>query len=152
MEEIYIVKGALKKDRKKERKRKYRECDYCSKLISKKNYSKHIYRMHLEKVSKEKQIMIAAKLFIKNTESIINDLSELKILLNEVIKIKVNKKKMMKRLWYRTYKKGIKELTKLLQKKSNNNKEEENYNNDGEGEGEGEENNNNDDDAKMDID
>ena len=150
MEEIHTVKKAIRKDKKKERERKYKECEYCSKLISKKNFSKHIYRMHLEKVSIEKQIMIAAKLFIKNTESIINDLSELKILLNEVIKIKVNKRKMMKRLWYRTYKKSIKELTKLLQKKGNNNKEEENHNNDGEGEGE--ENNNNDDDAKMDID
>ena len=152
MEEIHTVKKAIRKDKKKEREKKYKECEYCSKLISKKNFSKHIYRMHLEKVSIEKQIMIAAKLFNKNTESIINDLSELKILLNEVIKIKVNKRKMMKRLWYRTYKKSIKELTKLLQKKGNNNKEEENHNNDGEGEGEGEENNNNDDDAKMDID
>ena len=151
MEEILIVKKSLKEDKRNERRRKYIRCKYCNKFISKYNYSKHYYRKHSQKNDEEKTIKLEMKKFIKNTNKILDDLSNLKILLTQVIKIKINKRKFVKKIWYKNYKESIKELTKLLEKKNNNNNEEENNNNDKEGEVEVEveESNNNDDDVDM---
>ena len=150
MEDIFIVKNAIRKDKKKDRERKYEKCNYCNNYITKYNYSRHFYRKHYSNVKNgEKRIMIISNLFVKNTDFINDNLSQLNIILSEISKIQINSRKMKKQIWYKTYKKSIKQLTNLLKKNSNNNKEKEKNN---DGEGEGEDNNNNDDDENMDID
>ena len=86
--------------------------------------------MHSQKNDEEQRIKLELKEFIKNTNKILDDLSILKILLIQVIKIKIKKRKLVKKIWYKNYKESIKELTKLLEKKKNNNDEEGNNNND----------------------
>ena len=146
MEDIKIVIKAIKEDKRNDRRRKYILCKYCNKFISKYNFSKHYYRMHFQNITdEEKRIKLEIKEFIKNTNRIFDDLSDLKILLTQVIKIKVNKRKIMKKIWYKNYKETIKELTKLIEKKNNNINEEENNNNNEEGE----ESSNNEDDVDL---
>ena len=147
MEDIKIVVNAIKEDKRNERRRKYIKCKYCNKFISKYNYSKHFKRIHdRNNNNQEKRIMLASKKFIKNTNKIIDDLSELKTLLTQIIKIRITKRKLVKKIWYKNYKQSIKQLTKILEKKNNNNNEEENINNDKE-----EEESNNNDDVDMNI-
>ena len=107
MEDVFIVQKAIRKDKKKDRERKFKKCNYCNNYITKYNYSRHFYRKHYTNVkNRGKRIMIISNLFVKNTNCIIDNLSQLNIILTEIIKININTKKMKKKY-------GIKHIKKV---------------------------------------
>jgi len=122
----------LKKEKNNAKKAKYKECEFCLKYISKKNFSMHLFKMHFKEISlMKKKYELISKIFINNTNKIIGNLEEIQGLLTETLKMKIKKTKHLKKTkWFKEYQDSINDLISLLQGKGSENDEEESDNED----------------------
>ena len=130
MEDLQFIGKIFKKEIRKIKRKKYRTCIYCLKDITKTNYSRHLYSLHYSSLSNFKKKKVLAKLFIKDTNKIIEQLNELKDLLKIMSILKkengnINNKKLKKKLWFINYDRNLSNLFELLKKKEKNNDDEE---------------------------
>jgi len=122
----------LKQERRFTNKEKFKKCKFCNDNISRKNLSKHLFKMHLKDISlKKKKYELISKIFIKNTNRIIGNLEEIQGLLTETLKMKIKKTKHLKKTkWFNEYQNSINDLINILKGKGSEDDEEESDNED----------------------
>ena len=150
MKAINRISRELNKEARSYKRTKYRLCKYClnfckiTNYLKKKNYTRHIYDKHFGDIKDPKKIeMFSAKYFFTSSYKALKNLDKLNGLLKQIIKFKINKRKISKKSWHKLYKKNIKNLIKVLKDKINGNDEDEDEDGDGINNSEEDEKNNN---------